>query len=239
MSVLGTYNFNPKIGICLEEAFERGPLMAPSAIGGDHIESAMRSISFMLSSEWPAHGLKNWKVLQGTHTAVANATSFVPDEPGLQDILAMVLRRNGKDTQMVRMSREDYLNIVSKNQTSRPTNYFVENVMVAGVYTTTVKVWQAMQNSTDVFVYDYLVKLSVSGTPANTLDMPPHVFDAFVAGLAARLAQKFKPERFADLQTQYCGNPVGPGNRPLGGALWLAIQESRDRSDTRLHIRGR
>lgn len=239
MSVIGTYNFNPKIAECLEEAFERGPLMAPSSIGGDHIDSAMRSIRFMLNSEWPAMGLKAWKVLQGTHTSVAGDTSFVPDEVGLQDIMAMVLRRNSRDTQMTRMSREDYLNIVDKNQRSRPTAYYVDQTMVAGVYTITVKVWQAMENSTDVFVYDYLVRLSDSGTPANTLDMPPHTHEAFVAGLSARLAEKFKPERFKELQERYCGNPVGPGNRPLGGALLLAIQESRGRVDTRFHIRGR
>lgn len=239
MSVLGTYNFSPKIGECLEEAFERGPLMSPDSIGGAHIDSAMRSIRFMLGGEWAALGLKNWKVLQGSYTSVPLDSSFVPTQAGLQDIVGMVLRRNGRDTQMVRLSRNDYLNIVNKDNQGRPVNYYVDQVMVAGVYTTTVKVWPIMQNDTDEFIYDYMVRLSDAGTPANTLDMPPHVQEAFIAGLAARLAQKFKPERFAELQEQYCGNKVGPGTKPLGGALALATQESRGRADVRLRIRGR
>lgn len=239
MAVLGTYNFNPKIGECLEEAFERGPLIHPSAIGGDHIDSALRSIRFMLGSEWPALGIKNWQVLQGTYTSVADATYFAPTDLGLQDILTMVLRRSYGDTTMQRISREDYTTIVNKSHTGRPSNYWIERVMVSGVHRVRAYVWPAMVNSTDVFVYDYLVRLSDAGQPGNTLDMPYYVQEAFVAGLAARLAQKFKPERYAELQTLYCGNAVGPANSPKGGALQLALQESRDRTDMRMMIRGR
>lgn len=239
MSVLGTYNFNPKITECLEEAFERGPLMAPSSIGNEHIQSALRSIRLMLGSEWAALGLKNWLVKQGTFTSVAGGQSFVPTQLGLQDILTMVLRRSGTDTMMSRISREDYTNIPHKDTESRPGQFYVERNMVSGVYTTRVYVWPAMVNSTDVFVYDYLVRISDAGGMSNTLDMPYYFFEAFVAGLAARLAQKFKPERYDALQTAYCGNPIGPGQKPLGGALKLAMEEGRDRSDVRFSIRGR
>jgi len=239
MAVPGTYNFNPKILECLEEAFERGPLIHPSSIGGDHIDSALRSIRFMLGSEWPALGIKNWQVRQGTYTAVAGDTFFDPTDLGLQDILTMVLRRSYGDTTCVRISREDYTTIVRKSHTGRPSSFWVERIMVAGVHRVRVYVWPAMENSTDTFVYDYLVRLSDAGTLGNTLDMPYYSQEAFVSGLAARLAQKFKPERFAELQTIYCGNPVGPGNSPKGGALQLAMQEARDRSDIRLMIRGR
>lgn len=239
MAVPGTYNFNPKIAECLEEAFERGPLISPATIGGDHIDSALRSIRFMLGSEWPALGVKNWQVRQGTYNAVSGATYFDPTDLGLQDILTMVIRRSYGDTQCVRISREDYTSIVNKTRVGRASNYWVERVMVAGAHRVRVYVWPAFENNQDIMVYDYLVRLSDTGQPGNTLDMPYYMQEAFVAGLAARLAQKFKPERFAELQTLYCGNPIGPGQKPVGGALKLALEEGRDRSDIRLMMRGR
>lgn len=228
MTITAVYTyFDPDIAEHLEEAFERGPKIAPSAIGVEHIASALRSIKYMLNSEWCTIGVRQWMIERATQLTTTGLATFNLPAGGL-DIFAAVLRRSGVDIPINRMSRSEYLEMADKTGTGRPDRYFVDR----RYNTATVYLWRTPENSTDSIVFDYMRQISQPGQMANTLQMPPHFLEAFVAGLAARLAQKYKPADWGMLQTYYRGSDPSK----LGGVLGDAINEDRDRTDTQFRL---
>jgi len=230
MTILGTYSyFSPEIADCFSEAFEMAGI-DPSTAGSDHIDSIIRSMKFMLNSEWHTIGMRQWMIERYNQAMTSvNTTTPTFDLPtGGIDIMNAVLVRNSRASPMYKMSREEYLEIPDKTVLGRPTRYFCDRRYDK----VTVYTWQLPSQTTDIMMIDYFKQMSQPGNMSNTLQMPPHVLDAFIHGLAARVAQKFNQERFAQLQLLYWGaNPEKPG-----GKLARAMSEDRDRADVKLTI---
>lgn len=228
MATTGTYSFDPDIAEIFDEAFERAGI-APQAIGASHVRSALRSLKFMLNSEWSTIGVRQWQIQQGTQqmTSVGQTSFTLP--VGAIDIMQAVLRRDGVDIEMTALSRSDYLVIPDKNVRGRPDRYFVDRQ--AG--TRTVYFWQAAENTTDVIVYDYFRQMEDAGRMSNTLQMPVYALEACVTGLAYNLAVKFNIERAGGLRVAYGGEAYP--HRIDGGALERMRQEDRERGDIHLY----
>ena len=221
-------SFSPEIAECFDESFERAGI-APIAIGAEHIQSALRSVKFMLLSEWQNVGINQWACVHATQTTTVGLVSF--DLPaGAVDIVDMVLRRANNDTPMSRYGRVDWLQIVDKTTKGRPDRYYVERLYDR----CTVWLWRRPENTTDILVYDYVRSMSTPGTLGNTLQLPSQMFEAFVSGLAARLAMKFQPLKYSLLQKHYLGERMDP-TRP-GGVLKVALDESRERADLQVNV---
>jgi hypothetical protein len=229
MADTGIYTqFNPDIAEFVEEAFENSG-MAPQDIGAAHIKAAKRSISFMVNSEWQLLGMRQWMITRTQYQVTAGQATFVLPV-GAIDIFDAVLIRNTFATPINRMSRSEYLEIPNKTMTGRPDRYFVDRQSAE----VTATFWRTPENSTDIIDYYYFRQMSRPGTLSNTLQMPPHASAAFVAGLAARLALKFAPDKFALLFGLYCGGSLQPGK--VGGILQAALEEDRERADVALTV---
>lgn len=227
--ILSTYAFDPQISEALEEGFERAGIN-PQDLGEDHLDSAFRSMRFMLNSEWSNLGVRQWMIVQATQATTVGMASF--DLPqGAVDILDAVLRRDSRDTQMNRISRADFLGIADKLLNGRPDRYFADRRRDR----VTINLWRCGENTTDTIIYNYFRQLSDVGRMTNTLDMPTQMMEAFVSGLAARLAWKFNVERYPTLQVAYRGN----NPNKIGGALKEAIEENREKADMYLTFRTR
>lgn len=226
MSIAATYTFDPDLAEYFDESFERSG-MDPKAIGQDHITSALRSVKFMFS-EWVTFGIRQFLIVQTTQATTSGMASFNLPAGGI-DIVNMQLRRSGRDTPMTRISRDEFRELASKTENGRPDRYFVDRQYNQ----VTVYLWRRGENTTDFIVYDYYRRISDPGRMANTLQLPVHMQELFASGLAMRLAQKFKPERFAGLRDDY-GGPAYPTR--LGGKLEMARGEDRDRSDTIISV---
>lgn len=230
MATTGTYSFDPQLSEIFDEAFERAGV-DPSTVGTTMIQSARRSLRFMLNSEWAALGHRQWSIRQGTEQMSAGKTDFYLPAGGI-DILSAVLRRSGRDTEMYPISRDEYLTIVDKDHQGRPDRFFVDKqVGRARCY-----IWQAGSNSTDVMVYEYF-RQATDATGENTslkatLEIPAIAQAAFVAGLAWRFAQKWNPDREDRLRTEY-GGPVYP--HEIGGALKQMMIADRETGDIQLY----
>lgn len=225
MTTTGTWTFAPDIAEIFEEAFERAGV-DPAAIGASHARSALRSLKFMLNSEWSTIGVRQWQIAQAMQTLTSGQKTFTLPAGGL-DILQAVLRRGDTDTEMYPISRSDYLIIADKDRQGRPDRFFVDR----GSAVRTVYIWQASENDTDVIVYDYFRQMQDVGEMANTLQMPAHAFEACVSGLAWRLAVKYAPERARMLEVYY----RGPDPNRIGGCLEMMRQEDRERGDLHLY----
>lgn len=230
MSILSTYGFDPTLTEALTESFEQAGI-APKTIGEDHLDSAFRSIKFMLNSEWSNLGVRQWMIVQTQQATTFGMTTFDLPQGAIDILSGCVLRRDARDTIMNRIGRDDYLGIADKSLTGRPDRYFADRRRDK----VTIYIWRRGENTTDLIIYNYFRQLSDVGKMSNTLDMPTQMMHAFICGLSARLAQKFNKPLYAQLQTAY----RGPSTEKIGGALQEAMQENRERADVYLTVRTR
>lgn len=226
MTTSGTTIFNPDLAEAFEEAFERlGPgengLRNEIRSGYDY-RTARRSLNLLLT-EWANRGINLWTVDSGEIPLIANqATYNLPTDT--VDIIEHVIRQytgqNQTDITINRISVSTYSTIPNKNTTGRPIQVYVDRA----VTTPTITVWPLPQTTgTYTFVYWRLRRLEDAGSPAsNTMDIPYRFYEAMIAGLAYRLAQKRAPEMVATLKAQY-------------DEAWdLASAEDRERAPLRM-----
>ncbi|KEZ78309.1 hypothetical protein [Salinisphaera hydrothermalis] len=187
--------FDPKLADMIDEAFERAGI-DPADVTLRHINAARRSMNFMFS-DWQTHGVSEWAVEKTVRPVTPGMTSFDLPDGGI-DILEATLRRSGLDTEMYPISRGDYQAIPKKDLRGLPDRYWVDRNTGAP----TVYIWQIGENSTDEIHYWYMRRFKDVGSLPDTLDIPSYFYDAFVAGVAARLAVKFAPDRVGFLQPE-------------------------------------
>ena len=197
MALSGSTNFEPNVAEFVEEAFERCGLELRT---GYDLKTARRSINLMLA-EWANRGLNQWTIEQATQTVTEGTTDYSLNA-NIIDILDVVLRRTINQTQtdisMNRVSRSEYINIPNKTTKARPSHFFFDKLS-----TPTLKIWPAPENSTDILVFNKIVRMDDADKATNTMDMPFRFFPCFAAGLAYYISLKRAPERTAQLKAIY------------------------------------
>mgnify|MGYP003637820240 CR=1 FL=1 len=193
MTLSGTKVFELDVTEYIEEAFERCGLEARS---GYDIRTAKRSLNLLLA-EWANRGLNRWTIQQTAITVVQGTGDYNLD-PDTIDLLSVVLRRDGVDYGLERVSRDAYLNIPTKTTQSRPSQFYVDRQI-----TPILRLWPVPENSTDVVLFDRLVRMDDAATPADTLQMPFRFYPALAAGLAYYIAIKRAPDRIQFLKAAY------------------------------------
>ncbi len=199
MASTGSYLFDPNLAVICDEAVERAGLNLQE-ITGTHIISIRRSCGFLLSS-WSNRGHRQWTFERVEHTVTPGEVSF--DLPvGTIEVQSAVVRRNGVDTEIYPISREDYLVLHDKNLTGRPDRYFVDRRRDTDVAVNQVQVffWLAGENTTDIIIMNVYKQVQDVGNAQNTLDVPFRFQEAFVAELASRVALKYNEAKWEKLQ---------------------------------------
>ena len=99
---------------------------------------------------------------------------------------------------MRRLSRSEYLNIPVKATTGRPSQFFLDKQN-----SSVLKIWPAPENSTDILVFNKIVRMDDADTAINTMDMPFRFYPCFAAGLAYYISVKKAPEKTQMLKQMY------------------------------------
>jgi len=197
MTTSSSTDFEPNVAEFVEEAFERCGLELRT---GYDLKTARRSINLMLA-EWANRGLNQWTIEQATQTVTQGAASYSLNT-NVIDVLDVVCRRTVNGTQtdisMDRLSRSEYLNIPNKTTQARPSQFFIDKSI-----TPAIKVWPVPENSTDVLVFNKLVRMDDADAGTNTMDMPFRFYPCFAAGLAYYIAMKKAPDRVGLLKQAY------------------------------------
>ena len=197
MATSSSTNFEPNVTEFVEEAFERCGLELRT---GYDLKTARRSINLMLA-EWANRGLNQWTIEEATQTVTEGTTNYSLNS-NVIDILDVVLRRTINQTQtdisMNRISRSEFINIPNKTTKARPSQFFLDKLS-----TPTLKVWPAPENSTDILVFNKIVRMDDADKPTNTMDMPFRFYPCFAAGLAYYISLKRAPERTSQLKSLY------------------------------------
>ena len=197
MATSNSTNFEPNVTEFVEEAFERCGLELRT---GYDLKTAKRSINLMLA-EWANRGLNQWTIEQATQTVTKGTNQYTLDS-NVIDILDCSLRRDtdgtNLDLQMTKISRSEFLNIPTKSTQARPNQFFLDK-QVSPV----LNIWPTPENSTDVLVFNKLVRMDDADTATNTMDMPFRFYPCFAAGLAYYIAIKKAPDRVVMLKQMY------------------------------------
>ena len=197
MATSSSTDFEPNVAEFIEEAFERCGIELRT---GYDLKTAKRSINLMLA-EWANRGLNQWTISQDTQTVTQGTTDYTLNS-NIIDILDVVVRRTVNSTQtdssISRIGRSEYLNIPNKETQARPSQYFLDKTI-----TPVLKVWPAPENSTDILVFNKIVRMDDADKATNTMDMPFRFYPCFVAGLAYYLSLKRSPQLTPQLKALY------------------------------------
>lgn len=193
MTTSGSRDFNLDVGDMIEEAYERCGLEVRS---GYDARTARRSLNLMFA-EWANRGLNLWTVTQTT-TTLTQGTSTYALAADVVDILEMVLRRDGTDYEMDRISRSDYMNFPNKTDQGRPSQFYFDRQI-----SPVINLWQTPENSTDQIVYYYVRRLEDADSLVNTAGVPFRFYPCMVAGLSYYIAMKRAPDRLQFLKAIY------------------------------------
>jgi len=212
MTISGSTDFELDVADYVEEAFERCGLEVRT---GYDLKTAKRSMNLMFA-DWANRGLNQWTIAEKNLTVVQGDGTYDLGTSTI-DILSLVVRRDGTDYALDRISRDEYLNIPTKSTTGRPTQYFVDRLI-----NPVLKMWPLPDNSTDVVYYDALVRMDDADTYTNTAQVPFRFYPALAAGLAYYISIKRAPDRSQLLKTVY--------EEEIGRAM----DEDRDRASFRV-----
>jgi hypothetical protein len=193
MTTSGSRDFNMDVGEIIEEAYERCGIEVRT---GYDARTARRSLNLMFA-DWANRGLNLWTVKQGTITLTqGQATETL--SASVVDVLELVLRRDGTDYEIERISRGEYSTLPNKTTQGRPSQYWF-NKQIQPV----INLWAVPENSTDQIIYYYVDRIEDADTLVNTTDMPFRFYPCMVAGLAYYISMKRAPERMQLLKAVY------------------------------------
>jgi hypothetical protein len=176
----------------IDDAFERVGIEVRT---GFELRSARRSFDLMLA-EWANRGVNRWSITQQTIVLTAGVGEYALGTSTI-DIMLAVLRRDGTDYSLERLSQAEWLHIPTKTTQGRPSQFYVDRQIEP-----ILKLWQ-VPDAADSVVLDKLTHTSgprdFDGSPSIPLRFDP----ALVSGLAYYLAIKFSPERVQLLKAIY------------------------------------
>jgi hypothetical protein len=203
MATSGSYAFDPKVAEVVDEAFERAGI-DPATITERHLISARRSLNFMMK-EWQTRRIHLWNVEEGIALTPSEGDNEIDLSDGVFDIVeATVVDPSGGDayeTEMYKISREEWRLIPDKTIKGRPDRYWVERLRDK----TIMHFWQARGATAYEFRVNQWRYIEDAGAASNNLDVPPEWFEAAAADLAWRLAVKYNEAKVSLLR-----NLAGP-----------------------------
>lgn len=193
MATSGSKDFELDVNEYVEEAFERCGLVART---GYDLRTARRSLNLMLA-DWANRGINRWTITQTTQALTTGVGTYTLTATTI-DILSAVVRSNGTDYSLERLTRDDYINIPSKTQQSRVSQFYLDRQI-----TPVLKLWPVPDNSSDVVIFDQMVRMDDADAQTNTLEVPFRFYPALAAGLAYYIAIKRAPDRIQILKALY------------------------------------
>ena len=193
MATSGSRDFELDVADIIEEAYERCGIEVRT---GYDAKTARRSLNLMFA-DWANRGLNLWTVKQGTITLTKGQAQQTLTSD-VVDLLEVVLRRDGTDFEIQKISRGEYLTLPAKTTEGRPSQVYFDRQIDP-----VMNIWPTPENSTDQLIYYYVQRIEDADTLTNTTDMPFRFYPCMVAGLAYYLSMKRALDRTQLLKSVY------------------------------------
>lgn len=195
MATSGAWTFDPTADDLLVEAWERCGLTG-QVLNGETARSARRSLQLMLV-HWQNRGLNLWQVEPVTFTLAAGQETLTT-VAATSDVLEVTIEVAPQTSVLLApISRDQWAALPNRSLRSWPNSYWSERVNPVPV----LHFYPLPLQVTAGTYWRLRLPQDVGGL-GNTLDAPILWSEALAAGLAARLAVKFAPERAAGLKLE-------------------------------------
>lgn len=202
MATSGTFNWAVNLAAddFINEAFERIG-MDPAQVSGWQMDSARRSMQLVFV-DWSNRPINLWEVVQTITALASGQQSLNLNTYDLFITEAATRTTSGginNDLIISPISRAEYLAQPNKAATgTRPTQYYLQRTI-----TPTVFFWPTPQDNTISVIVNTMQFTQDIGNFSNTVFAPQRWYEALITGTAARLAQKYAPDRMTDTQAAY------------------------------------
>ncbi len=188
MATSGTATWSPSLSEMFQEAYDRAGL--PFQSGYDWV-SAKRSFN-LLAAEFANRGLNMW-TFDSENTLLVAGTATITLPLDTVDVIDCSIRLNNAnatsqtDLVIERISFSTYQQQPNKLTQGQPTQYCVQR-LTAGP---TLTLWPVPDSATTYYLnYTRMRRIEDAGAFNTTMDAPFRFYDAIIAGLAYRVAQK-------------------------------------------------
>lgn len=192
MPTSGTYNFNPSLGEAVLYAYNLIGVRN-TALLQEHFEAA-RMASNMLLGRWSSQGVNLWCVdLQTIPLVQGTATYSMPANTIVMLDAYIVTSSGGAVTNrlILPISRTEYASYPNINQQGFPTTYWFNRQL-----SPTVTLWPVPDGTQTSFNYYRVRQIQDSGyDEGQNMEVPYYWLEAFVYGLAQRLALQWAPDK--------------------------------------------
>lgn len=190
MTTSGTYATTFPIDDVLTEAWERLG-KSPAIITAELAESARRSLQLMLIG-WTNIKAPLWQIVPVSLSLTAG-TASVTLAGQYVDVMDIYVTSGSVDYILGRVGRSDYVSYGTKTISGRPTQVWVDRQRDAPVLT----FYPVPDKAYTATAYCLRQPQDVSAL-TQTADAPLLWAEALCSGLAAKLAEKFAPERLTE-----------------------------------------
>ena len=214
MTTSGTYNFNPAFGDMVVNAFAKCGIRRTD-LTAQHMSDAVNEANYMMA-DWAGDGINLWQVQRATLDIVAGQISYALPKT-VVFLLDVYTTNLGSDRIIIPISRTDYASLAQKTQEGQPTSYWFDRTLTPTLY-----LWPILpQDAVGGLVYYYMSQAEDVVTQNGTqVDIPWYFLEAFVWGLASRLAYMYAPDKVQILQPRadkawLRANAVGTENVPI------------------------
>lgn len=197
MSTSGTFNFNPSLGEAVIYAFNMCGVRG-TALLQEHMESA-RMAANMLLGRWSSQGVNLWAVDLQTIPLIKGVSTYtVPINTVV--MLDTYIVQNGSGAAINRIllpiSRSEYASYPNPQQQGFPTVYWMDRLLAP-----TVTLWPVPDGTQSALNYYRMRQIQDSNfTDAQQVEIPYYWLEAFVYGIAQRLAIIWAPDRAPGLK---------------------------------------
>jgi len=143
----------------------------------------------VINYESQTYGLTQWFEIPnpGAYKAYS-ITNLSP--PNLLNVQEIYFNNMVQDTPLSEVSRSEYLAYPMKDQTGRPTCYYLDRQIIPQLY-----LWPVPSSLYNCLMISYEKMLQDVGTVTNTLELPSRFYEALIWGLAHRMACKYAPDK--------------------------------------------
>lgn len=191
MATSGTYNFAPQVDDLIIEAWERCGKNG-SELTSEIARSARRSLHLALI-DWTNRELNLWQVERFATTVQAGVYA-VPTPLATVDVLEVLVTQNNLELMCEPIGRDDYAALTNKaTLTGRPTQFWSDRRNDVPV----IYLFPVPDQAYPLTVYRIRLPQDVNGM-TEQVDAPILWSEALCAELAARLAEKYAPDRLQE-----------------------------------------
>lgn len=212
MAVTGTYTNRTLIGDALKKI---GVVSIDEPIRAEMAEDALRALNRMLKA-WQNRGYQLWTYSEQELT-LTMAASYTLDPVRPVRIHGARLVRDGIETPMWEMTRQEYMDLPLKTSTGVPTQYYYDRQREAALF----YIWPVLSVADgETIKISYERELEDQTDLDEVADVPGEWWEAVVYNLAARMADDYS------IQDGVVGRVIGRAEDELQKALAADTEDS-------------